>query len=721
MSQRLGKYELLTHLASGGMAEVYAARSLEHSSDVVIVKQMLPQFAENADFVEMFLDEGRVVSLLKHPNVVRMHDFGFQGERPFLAMEYLHGVDLRTLMRALRGHGAVMPPQCALSIIVGLCAGLHHAHEARSIDGYAMDIVHRDVSPQNVVVTFDGVPKLIDFGIAKSRGRAHETRAGALKGKVPYMAPEQVRGAAIDRRTDVYAVGVMLYELVTGRRPYVVDKTGEPRGEFSLMMAIVGGKIARPRAVRPDVAPAVEQIILRALAGAPTDRYPTTDAMERDLRSAAATLEMELGTTPVAKLIRETFGVQHERWRDVVRKGSEDLATEIESVQHMRDATTEGQDPLSIEVTELNDADVPAPSTALSVVSLDARLDENFHGAERARTWAGRVIVDMGAVERISSFGVREWLELQRSVDARGDAVTLYLARCSEPVVTQLGMIRAFVGRAQLVSFLAPYLCVTCGAAFNHCFDCERDAVALDGSPPLIPCPTCGESARLDDDASYFTPLRPHLGKLVPDDVRGALARLGGTDQVIEKRIEGSVTRLRFLRPIDRSFRWARLLDGVEGIVELELAAARIDATTGDATLQALRSLDPDVTVVHVHGAPPHIATAIAALPRCEVRSVAIDGRCPSCAAPRSVLISANDLAALNRREQVSVLCRRCDTPLTDLELGAPAPRVSGSMIPLTAPAVAPTPRFPVARIAVIAITLLVVLAAAFATIAVVS
>ncbi|HRC58712.1 MAG TPA: serine/threonine-protein kinase, partial [Kofleriaceae bacterium] len=333
---RLGPYELLTCLATGGMAEIYAARSTDDPTRMVIVKRMLPQYSQNPTFVEMFLDEGRTVSLLDHPNVVRMFYFGFEGETPYLAMEYLHGVDVRTILRTTMHEQRKVPTALAISIAAAVCAGLHHAHEAKSLDGRPMEIIHRDVSPQNVFVTFDGTVKLIDFGIAKARGRTHETRAGALKGKVPYMAPEQIRNATMDRRTDVYAVGVMLYELLTYRRPYVIDDGQEPQGEFGLMMAIVGHQIARPRDLCPELPELLEKIVLRALAARPADRYQTAEAMQRDLERTACALEIESTPEDLAEFLRHGFGEQAQPWHEFMRAGGHDVVTRIEAVGRLR-------------------------------------------------------------------------------------------------------------------------------------------------------------------------------------------------------------------------------------------------------------------------------------------------------------------------------------------------------------------------------------------------
>ncbi len=705
---RLGSYDVLARLASGGMAEIFAARDPNSPNRIVVLKQMLPQFADQPDFVEMFLDEGRTVSLLRHPNIVRMYDFGFHGEAPFLAMEYLHGVDLRTIMRDGRTRRRLLPLSSALSIITSVCAGLHCAHEATSLEGHPMEIVHRDISPQNIVVTFDGDVKLIDFGIAKSRSRLHETRAGALKGKVPYMSPEQIRGVPLDRRADLYAVGVLLYELVTGRRPYVIAKHEEPQGEFSMMMAIVEHRIARPSTVRAGLPDIIERVLLKALSARPAERYQTADAMKRALLEAARQLNLSLDARPLAGWLRETFGDQARKWRESLGDDQE-LATQIATVATL--CASSSPDPLgstarephgrtAIEAAELGAAPVVpdaivagppitlahacSPSLAIppralddvAVVKLGARIDESFRGAERGATMSGSVVLDLSAVVRISSFGVREWLQFQSAIDAQGPGVQVYLARCPEAFVTQLGMIRAFAGRCQVVSFLAPYLCSECGRSFVHCFDCERDATLLAGPhSPTASCEACGSTANLDDDGSYFQPVRAHLGRAVPAWVRPVIDRLDAAELAIgtvDKQIDGRLTRLRFRRPLDRMFRWNRVFDGLEGNVEIDVAEARLDETVWPSLAGALRALGTEVRSVQWFGVPAELVGRVEEIARCEVRTVGAVGRCEACGVWRAIQIGRADYDALAAGRRGSAICRRCDSPLAQIRVEVP-------------------------------------------------
>ncbi|MEZ4362947.1 MAG: serine/threonine-protein kinase [Kofleriaceae bacterium] len=721
----LGSYDLLTCLAAGGMAEIYAARDTRDPAQLVIVKRMLSQFIEDPAFVEMFLDEGRTVSLLRHPNVVRMHYFGFEGDTPYLAMEYLHGVDVRAMIRAARARRATLSLEVAVAITVAVCAGLHHAHEARSVDGYPLDIVHRDVSPQNVFVTFLGEIKVIDFGIAKSRGRSHETRAGSLKGKVPYMSPEQIRGATVDRRSDLYAVGVMFYELVTGRRPYVIED-GEPQGEFSLMMAIVSHQIASPRTVRPSLPASIEQILLKALSAQPADRYQTGEEMEHALRDAARAEGLRCDARPLTAFLDVAFREEKRQWREAMAESDDELVTRIRSLDELRSSVDEEFDPTAFAAAELAALRANPPALAseppprsprqardeVSLIAVEPRLDERFPAAELAATSSGTVVFDLGRVTRISSFGLRQWLELQRAFQERDMETAVYLARCSEAVVAQLGLMRAFAEGCSVVSFLAPFACTRCGHALRHTFDCERDAAALTAAElPCLPCPGCGGPCLLDDDLSFMAPLFPHLGRPTPPTVRAALDRLEAADEsapLVEKLVEDQRTLIRITRPIDHGYKWARALEGLEGDVELELADAGLHELAAiDAAASALRQLDPAVRAVELVGAPLALARRLAEEPRCQLRSVAVRGRCPSCQVPRWAQLS-EDLPALLAGSAPAAVCHRCASPLIELELGEthalaptePARRRSYAVdpAPVRAPTRAALPRSPSAR-----------------------
>ncbi|MEA2696845.1 MAG: eukaryotic-like serine/threonine-protein kinase, partial [Myxococcales bacterium] len=211
---QLGRYELLARLAVGGMAEIYLARAQGMSGfeKLLVLKRILPQHALDPELLRMFLDEARLSATLTHPHITQVYDIGTQGDTPFFTMEYVHGANLREILNAqaaVAGGDRVLPDAHAVSIIAAAAAGLHYAHERRGADGQPLQIVHRDVSPSNVLVTYDGAVKVADFGIAKWTSQRTQTQAGALKGKFAYMSPEQCRSQPVDRRSDVFALGTL--------------------------------------------------------------------------------------------------------------------------------------------------------------------------------------------------------------------------------------------------------------------------------------------------------------------------------------------------------------------------------------------------------------------------------------------------------------------------------------------------------------------------------
>ncbi|WP_394832709.1 protein kinase [Pendulispora rubella] len=284
LPQRFGKYTLLRKLATGGMAELFLAlqRSVAGFEKLVVIKRILPRVQQDRAFIEMLLHEARVAATLSHPNVVQIFDVGQIDGTYFIAMEHVHGEDIRSIARQMKrktlpGY-TELPLEHALSVMLGVCAGLAYAHEKRDFDGTALNIVHRDISPQNVVVTFSGDIKIVDFGIAKSdRGLRSDTRSGKLKGKVPYMSPEQARGEDIDARSDIFSAGVMLFELTTGRRLF------KSSSEYETLKLICERDYPSPSDVVPDYPAELEAIVMRALARNREERFRTAREMQAAL------------------------------------------------------------------------------------------------------------------------------------------------------------------------------------------------------------------------------------------------------------------------------------------------------------------------------------------------------------------------------------------------------------------------------------------------------
>jgi len=302
----LGPYDLLAPIGVGGMARVWAAR-VRGTKDVVALKMLRPELAENVEFRKMFFDEARIASRVRHPNVCGTFEMGEQSGVLYLAMEWLDGP---SLMRVLRpGDDETtdcdripVRPRIAARIVADACAGLHAAHELVGDDGRPLGVVHRDVSPHNILITSDGVVKVTDFGVAKALGKSHMTMAGQLKGKLAYMAPEQLTGGPVDRRADVFALGCLLYEITTGQRPF--------QGEHDpqVMTAIVLGRYEPPAAVMQNYPHELSIIVMRALANDPAGRFPSAEHMRQALENYLRSSGPTVGPAQVVALIQERCG-----------------------------------------------------------------------------------------------------------------------------------------------------------------------------------------------------------------------------------------------------------------------------------------------------------------------------------------------------------------------------------------------------------------------------
>jgi serine/threonine protein kinase len=284
------------------MAELYLAKAVGVAGfeRPCVLKLVLPHLTEDAEFLDMFLSEARLAATLDHSNVVHVTDIGEVDGEFFFVMEYVHGRDVRSLLRA--SNPGTIPLQAALTIAHGIAEGLHYVHERRDATGRFLGLVHRDVSPSNVMVSYDGAVKIVDFGIAKATELRHATRTGVLKGKVHYMSPEQCEGHGVDRRTDVFALGILLYEMTTGRPLF----TGT--NDYYVMSRIVRSVFARPREVDPAYPPELERIVLRALARDPKERYLSAQAMQLDIEAYAHTAGIALSARALSETMHDVFG-----------------------------------------------------------------------------------------------------------------------------------------------------------------------------------------------------------------------------------------------------------------------------------------------------------------------------------------------------------------------------------------------------------------------------
>ncbi len=428
----IGRYVLYEEIASGGMATVHFGRLQGQVgfSKTVAIKRLHAQFAKEPDFVSMFIDEARVAARIQHPNVVPMLDVvALQGEL-FLVMEYIQGESLSRLLRAARTTGEQTPVPIVTSIVVGVLEGLHAAHEALSQRGEPLGIVHRDVSPQNVIVGADGVARVLDFGVAKAAGRLQTTRDGQLKGKLAYMAPEQLRGEAIDRRTDIYAASVVLWEALTGKRLFNADN------QAALFGQVLAGATEAPSQHRASLPAGLDGVVMRGLAADPDERYATA----REMASALEEI--------VALCSPREVGAWVERFAGANLKRRGERLAEIESISEVRPSVVPEQPstppavddalpPTRPEVDRASLAPAPAQpepgeASERSLTSLSAAQSilPALRGRSRARNVA--VLLLFGA---IAVFGI-VWL--LRSSPARSPAPVSsvdVLARAAQPSV----------------------------------------------------------------------------------------------------------------------------------------------------------------------------------------------------------------------------------------------------------------------------------------------
>jgi serine/threonine protein kinase len=312
-----GKYQLLAKIATGGMAEIFLARGSRGEKDLLVLKRILPHLAEDDHFVTMFRDEAELAAQLRHRNVCHVLEFGEFASTWFIAMEYLHGVPLSRMMTRLSKAGKMLDHRVVAGIIVQACEGLHAAHEAKGPDGALLNVVHRDVSPPNIMVTGDGTVKLLDFGIAKARGANSRTRTGTVKGKNAYMSPEQILGKPLDRRSDVFALAIVMYEMLAIKRLFHRDS------DFLTFKAITEEPIPDIRERRPDMPPGMRAALIQAMARDPNGRFDTAMAFGNAIRNSVATLGGPASGNDLARLLFTDFGDEMAS-RDEILKAADD-------------------------------------------------------------------------------------------------------------------------------------------------------------------------------------------------------------------------------------------------------------------------------------------------------------------------------------------------------------------------------------------------------------
>jgi serine/threonine protein kinase len=304
MALPFGKFQLLKKLAAGGMGQVFLARAdgAQGFEKMLVIKRILPHLVEDEEFIQMFFDEARVTARLNHPNIVQIFELGEVGGSHYLAMEYVAGEDLRRMEREALSRGKPLPLGAACRIVSDAAAGLDYAHNARDAQGQPLGIIHRDVSPQNILVGFDGGVKLIDFGVARAAGRASQTATGILKGKYAYMSPEQVDGQDIDHRSDIFALGVVFWEVLTGKRLFKGDS------DVQTMRLVRECSVPPPSRINGAVPGALDPLVAVALAKEPARRYPDAAAFRMAIEDFVVAQHLAASSAHLVAFLKHLYG-----------------------------------------------------------------------------------------------------------------------------------------------------------------------------------------------------------------------------------------------------------------------------------------------------------------------------------------------------------------------------------------------------------------------------
>jgi serine/threonine-protein kinase len=323
--KRYGRYTLVKKLATGGMAEIWLARQrgLADFKRMVVIKKILSHLSAQETFVKMFLDEARMSAQLNHPNIVQVYDLGREGESYFIAMEFINGENLAAVAWRGKKKNRSLPVAYCARVLADACKGLHYAHHLRGSDGSPLNIVHRDISPQNILLTYEGETKVVDFGIAKAASRSEATKTGMLKGKFSYMSPEQCVGGHIDMRSDVFALGILLYELTTGTRLF------KHESELMILEMITKRDVVPPREVNADIPAALDEIVMKALRKEPAERFQHAQEMQLALEDFIRENAKAATSNELAAYMRPLFSDHIEEKRQILELAARDDVEEV--------------------------------------------------------------------------------------------------------------------------------------------------------------------------------------------------------------------------------------------------------------------------------------------------------------------------------------------------------------------------------------------------------
>jgi len=304
--KKFGRYFLLDHLAQGGMAEIYRARmaSVDGGGRLIVIKRIQAGFGSNKEFLQMFKSEIKVTMGFNHPNIVQLYDFGEENQQPFIAMEFVDGKNLRQIVSRFSELKQTFPIDLAAYITEQAASGLHYAHSFKDkISGTALNIVHRDISPQNILISFEGSVKVIDFGIAKATTNVESTRAGVIKGKPSYLSPEQISGEPLDGRSDIFALGAVLWEMLTGRKLFA----GENDLAVLKLIESCQTHVKPPSTLNPKVPKELDYIVLKTLAKQREKRYQTAEELQRALHKFLYAFHPEFNPSDLSYYAKDLF------------------------------------------------------------------------------------------------------------------------------------------------------------------------------------------------------------------------------------------------------------------------------------------------------------------------------------------------------------------------------------------------------------------------------
>jgi serine/threonine protein kinase len=395
------RYRVLDRLASGGMAEVFLAESasIEGFKKRVAIKRVLPHLSEKTRFISMFLDEARLSAQLSHSNCVQVFDIGVGDSAYFIVMEYVDGADLKAIVEHLAQRRKPFPVELAVHVAIQICQGLAYAHELTGDGGTSLHVVHRDMSPPNVLITKYGEVKIVDFGLAKASSQLEKSEPGIIKGKFSYLSPEAALGEEIDHRTDIFAVGIILWEILSGKRLFVGES------DFATVRLIQQAAVPSLRSARSDVPEDLERIILRALARSPSQRYSTARDLGRDLTSFLYRFSRPVSAFDLAELVRGATAnrVKPAASGSVIDRLIEEALFEFTSLQDdgaapaLRERRSHDQARVGSENANFDDLGRLADELSSSG---DVSDDESEMRASIARAAVDMGLGDLSAVER---------------------------------------------------------------------------------------------------------------------------------------------------------------------------------------------------------------------------------------------------------------------------------------------------------------------------------